>query len=197
MGGRKERKERKKELKRQSKELRKGRTIAAEREPVETESERMQARRKVHRRKTSALVIVLLLAMILGLGAYLGMEELSREREAIRGEQEKEEVKIQAQIVDEDNRGEISRRVREYIAQLEGDFRDLGFRVKKVTLPKGMSRELFVDLEGKDGLYFKVSIDRETAVSAEDAVRMLTYLEEHDLHPGYVDVRLAEKAYYK
>lgn len=186
------------ERKRQAKELRRGRTIAAEREPAETESERIQARRKVHRRKTSALITVLLMAMVLGLGGYLGMEELSREQRALEEENsEKQKVQIIAQVVDEDNRGEISRRVQEYIAQLEGDFRDLGYTVTKVTLPKGLSRELFVDLEGKEGMYFKVNIDRGTAVSVEDAVRMIRYLDEHDIHPGYVDIRVAGRAYYK
>ncbi len=40
-----------------------------------------------------------------------------------------------------------------YIAQLEQDFQDAGYRVAKVILPTGMSRELYVDLEGREEYY--------------------------------------------
>lgn len=182
--------------KKTSRELRQGRTIVAERERVESESERMQARRKAHRKKTTAAMIVILMGAILVLSAYLGMEQLSRNSE-IRTEEEEEDLQIAAQVVDEDNHGRISTRVKEYIVQLEEDFRDLGYTISKVTLPTGASREIYIDLEGREGMFVKISIDRETAVSAEDAVRMLNYLDQRDLHPGYVDVRLAGRAYYK
>lgn len=66
----------------------------------------------------------------------------------------------------------------------------------KVTLPTGMSRELYVDLEGRTE-YYKVNLDRETAVTAEDIDRMVRYLEKNGVTPEYVDVRIEEKAYYK
>ena len=72
----------------------------------------------------------------------------------------------------------------------------LGLKVTKVVLPTGKSRELYVDIEGVEA-YFKVNIDRGTAVSAEDIERMARYLGEQDLHPSYVDVRIEGKAYYK
>lgn len=179
-----------------TKQMRRGRTIVAEREQVESESERMQARRKAHRKKNTAAVIVLLMGAVLALSAYLGMEQLSRKRS--EGMKEKaDDIQIEAQVIDEDNRGQISTRVKEYIAQLEGDFRDLGYVVSKVTLPTGASREIYVDIEGWEGMFIRVNIERDTAVSAEDASRMMRYLAEHDLHPSYVDVRIAGKAYYK
>lgn len=180
-----------------TKQMRRGRTIVAEREQAESESERMQARRRTRRKKNTAAVIVLLMGAVLALSAYLGIEQLSKKRnEGLLGGRS-DDVRIEAQVVDEDNRGQISTRVREYIAQLEGDFRDLGYVVSKVTLPTGASREIYVDIDGWEGMFIKVNIDRETAVSAEDAARMLRYLAEHDLHPGYVDVRVVGRAYYK
>lgn len=183
----------KKEITRQ---MRRGRTIVAEREQAESESERMQARRKAHRKKNTVAVIVLLMGAVLALSVYLGIEQLSRKRS--EGMKEKvDDIQIEAQVVDEDNRGQVSMRVKEYIAQLEGDFRDLGYVVSKVTLPTGASREIYVDIDGWEGMFIKINTDRESAVSAEDAARMLRYLSEHDLHPGYVDVRIAGRAYYK
>ena len=86
--------------------------------------------------------------------------------------------------------------MREYIIQLEEDFRALGYTVTKVILPVNTSRELYVDLAGET-TYFKVSMDRGAAVTAEDVERMLRYLKERELAPEYVDVRVEGKAYYK
>lgn len=176
--------------------MRLGQTIVAERERAESESERMQARKRVKRRQRTSAVIVVLMLVILGLVAYLGVKEMSCEYGGEGTESAAGEYEITAEIVDEDNRGQISMRVKEYVAQLEEDFRELGHKVTRVVLPTGTSRELYVDLEGREG-YFKVNIDRDAAVSAEDAVRMLKYLDERDLHPEYVDVRVEGKAYYK
>ncbi len=70
-----------------------------------------------------------------------------------------EEKKVTAEIVDESGRGQISMRMREYIIQLEEDFKVLGYTVTKVILPATTSRELYVDLCGET-MYFKVSMDR-------------------------------------
>lgn len=171
-----------------------GRTIVAERERAESDSERMMARKKAHRKQRTSVVVVVLMGIILGLIIYMGVNELKDERQM---EAEKAaEVEIRAQVIDEDNRGRISARTKTYIAQLEKDLADLGYTVTKVTLPTGMSRELYVDLEGKMG-YFKVNLDRGTAVTAEDMDRMIRYLEKNGVVPEYVDVRVEEKAYYK
>lgn len=175
--------------------VRLGRTIVAERERAESDSERMMARKKAHRKQKTSIIIVLLMAVVLGLAFYIGMDEFLNRREETTT-QEVEKIKITAQIVDEDNRGQISTRTRSYIAQLEQDLRELGYRVTKVTLPTGMSRELFVDLDGRPG-YFKVNLDRATAVTAEDIDRMVRYLAEKEIVPEYVDVRIDGKAYYK
>lgn len=174
------------------KSMRLGQTIVAEREYAESESERMQAQRKVRRRRVHGVMTLLLMMAVLGLVSYLVVKETLGKEEVI----EETEYKIVAQIIDEDNRGQISMRVKSYIAQLEQDFQDAGYRVAKVTLPTGMSRELYIDLEGREE-YYKVNTDRGSAVTVEDVERMMRYLDEHDLHPEYVDVRVEGRAYYK
>lgn len=174
--------------------MKRGRTIVAERERVESDSERMQARKRARRKRLAAAVLVG------GLIVMVGWLTLRGVRSVIGGyETEPTETvvyEIKAEIVDEDQRGQISARVKNYIGQLEQDFRDLGKTVRRVVLPAGTSRELYVDLEDEE-VYFKVNMDRDSAVSAEDAVRMLKYLEERDLKPEYVDVRIDGRAYYK
>lgn len=177
------------------KQMKLGRTIAAEREHVESESERMMARKKVHRRQTTSVLMVILMLAILGLIGYLGMKEMV-EKEVIETTPQDIKQQVKAQIVDEDNRGQISMRTMNYILQLEGDLRDLGYEVTKVTLPTGKSRELYIDIAGV-GAFFKVNTDRESALVAEDVSRMVKYLKEKNLQPKYVDVRVEGKAYYQ
>lgn len=177
------------------KRMRAGQTIVAERERVESKSERMQARKKAHRRQTTSILVVALMLLILGLAFYLGMKELAI-GPVTNVENVTESYQVKAEIVDEDRRGQISSRVQAYIADLEQDLQALGLTVKKVTLPTGMIRALYVDIEGQEA-YYKVDIDRSAAVTAEDIERMTRYLAEKDLHPEYVDVRIEGKAYYK
>ena len=59
-----------------------------------------------------------------------------------------------------------------------------------------MTREVDVYLEGMD-TYFKIHVDRSTSESAEDAVRMIDYLDKKDIKAKYVDIRIAGRAYYK
>ena len=175
--------------------MKRGRTIVAERERVESDSERMLARKRVRRKRLAAVVFVgvmLTLVVVLfikGVKSVVGGYEVGGVPETV-------EYQITAEIVDEDQKGQISTRVKNYIGQLEQDFRDLGKTVRRVVLPAGTSRELYVDLEGEE-VYFKINMDRGSAVSAEDAVRMLKYLTERDLKPEYVDVRIDGRAYYK
>lgn len=176
--------------------MRLGQTIVAEREHAESESERMQARKRAKRKQRTSVIVVMLMLAVLGLMIYMGVKGMSKEYIGGVDGNAADSYQITAEIIDEDNHGQVSARVREYVAQLEQDFGDLGYKVTKVVLPTGMSRELYVDLEGRTE-YFKVTTDRETAVTAEDAERMMKYLDERGLHPEYVDVRVEGKAYYK
>lgn len=175
--------------------MKRGQTIVAEREHIESDSERLREQKKLHRkRRNSVICAVLVLFVIAGL-LYTTGDNLFHEYNSGNKDGEEEYV-LQAQIVDEDNRGQVSTRIKNYIIQLEQDFKDLGYTMTQVTLPAGMSRELYVDLANEE-VYFKINIDRETAVTAEDVDRVLRYLKEHDLHPQYADVRVAGRAYYK
>lgn len=171
-----------------------GQTIVAERERVESDSERMRARKAQRRRRGAAVVIGVLMVVILGVLLWLGARQLLDQPQDLA--EVAETYEIQAEIVDEDNTGRISERVRGYIGQLEQDLADLGYKVTRVTLPTGTSRELYVDLEGVEW-FFKVTTDRDAAMTAEDMERMVRYLRERDLKPAYVDVRVEGKAFYK
>lgn len=175
--------------------LKRGQTIAAERELAESESERLQERKRLHRKRTRSVLMAALVLAILGLLAYTTGKN-AVEQYGADNKNTEPEYTIKARIIDEDNRGQISARVNNYMAQLEQDLADLGYTTTQVTLPTGASRELYIDVEGTE-TYFKVNTDRDTAVTAEDIDRVLRYLSEHDLHPAYADVRIEGRAYYK
>lgn len=173
--------------------IRRGQTITAERERVESEAERLKIRKRKKRRKRRAVVTLVLLIAIGYLAGYTFLYQWSRERIVIEVEPE---YQIKAEIIDENGAKQISVRVESYIALLEQDLTDLGVHVIKFILPTGTSRELYVDVEGVN-YYFKVSMDRDAAMTAEDMVRMMKYLREREISPEYVDVRVQGKAYYK
>ena len=174
--------------------VKRGQTIVAERERVQSASERMQARQQQKRKRQFRLgVAIALVAVVVALIA-VGWQKLAESQQAAV-----KEVKLaepQAEIVDESGSGQIPTRVKEYAALLEQDLKEAGYTVTRVTLPSGMMRALYIDLEGRTE-YYKVNTDRGAAVTAEDIQRMVVYLDEHDLHPEYVDVRVEGKGYYK
>lgn len=178
-----------------------GKTIGAKRERMAPDSERERARRTIRKRKVISIIAAILLG---GLMVYLGVRAVS---EWIKWLSNREEVIIIEKepsveiISDKTGRlaeeGEVSSRVKEYVANLEEEFVLVERKVKKVHLPVDKIRELDVELEGVSGL-IKISIDRNPAVSAEDANRMLKYLEGQGIEAfEYIDVRVERKGYWK
>lgn len=174
--------------------IRRGQTIVAERERTESEAERALVRKRRKRRKRRATITLALLVAIGYLVVYTWLMEWSNDH--IITKTEEKNYQIRAEIVDEDGASQLSARTEEYIAQLEQDLTDNHLSVVKFLLPTGKSRELYVDLAGYS-YYFKVNMDRDTATTAEDILRMVDYLTEREIQPEYVDVRVEGRAYYK
>ena len=181
-----------------------GRTIGEKRERLETKNERAAARKKDKQKNTRRIVIVtvgfILLAAIL---IYLGFSFFGGGGEsypAIVSDDTETTHEPTIEIVDEDvsaTGGKITTRMREYIGQAEADFRALGYTPTKVVLPTSAIREVDFYLDGYSG-FIKLIIDRGSAVSVEDADRMLRYLAEQGITDfQYIDVRLSGRAYWR
>ena len=184
--------------------MRVGRTIAQERERLESESERIAAREKAKNRQTVTILIFVFGATVIGILIMIGLKSLSEQPdlgltglpdESSSSDSSRLLEAISAEVVDESGVG-VPRRTLEYIQLLERDFSDLGYKVTRVAIPAGKQREIDVYLEGIP-YYFKINIDRGSAVSAEDAERMIRYLSSAGITPGYVDVRVERKAFYQ
>ena len=176
-----------------------GKTIAAKRERLEADSERERARKVIRKRKVAAIFAVIILA---GLLLFLAVKVF---QEWIEWASKREEVILiekepSVEVIDDTTgkvASELSSRVKEYIANLEEEFAILGRKMVRARIPVGTVREIDVETEDFSGL-IKISLDRNAAVSAEDAVRMLVYLEGQGISScEYIDVRIERKAYWK
>ncbi len=170
-----------------------GRTIAQKWEKQVSESERLKNRKKAKNKKIIRVLSIVVILIGIGVVILMNINSLMANRKKI--EQEQSAIVPKAIIIDESGAG-MTKRMIEYVGNIELDLAELGFTIDRAVLPSGKTREIDIFLKDYP-YYFKANIDRLAAVSAEDIKRMIDYLNEHDIHPGYVDVRVKGKAYYK
>lgn len=174
-----------------------GRTIGAEREKAESESERIAIREKEQRRKKTSGIIffaVLLLLIVLTVGVIMNVVQSKKKDELPEFDMKKYTPTVQ--IIDESGSNYVTDKMKNYVGMIEQDFYDLGMAVEKAIIPVDKTREVDIYIAGRDE-YYKCNLDRPTAETAEDAERMFRYLNEKEIKATYVDVRIPGRAYYK
>jgi len=176
-----------------------GKTIAARRERQVSDSERERVRKRSKRAKLIRGLVAGLVIIGMGfLAIRAGKEWFSwiREKEVVVEEAKEPSVEIIDERTGQVTK-EVSSRVKDYIYYLEEEFRELGKTVIRARLPADKAREVDLEIEGFSGV-IKVSTDRNAAVSAEDGVRMMKYLEGQGISEvQYIDVRVERKGYWK
>lgn len=180
-----------------------GRTIGEQRERLETASERTAAHKKIKRKKTLRIVFTAIgFAIALAALIWLGLTLFSAEQ-AVESSGDNTMIVPYSptiEVIDEDasaTGGRISSRMKEYIGQVEFDLRELGITPTKAVIPTGTIREVDFYLDGYSG-FLRTTVDRGSGVTAEDASRMLRYLESIDVQDfQYIDLRLDGKAYWQ
>ena len=179
-----------------------GRTIGEQRERLETRNERNAARKKDKRRQTRRVTftvlgfVILAVVLVVLCFFFIGNGEPTP---TIAPVEEPVSTEPTVLVIDEDavSGSHSTNRMRSYIGQAEQDFRDLGLKPTKVVVPTGSIRTIHFYLDGYSG-YIKMTIDRGTAVSAEDTERMLRYLAGQGINDfEYIDVRVDGKAFWK
>lgn len=106
------------------------------------------------------------------------------------------------QVVDQSglivNGGETvaSNRFLGFIGRIVGLSQQSGLVVTDVILPRGMTREVDVKIEGV-GYPVRFSVDRPAGEQVEDAQRAIGWLSSHQQNPEYLDVRVSRRAFYK
>jgi cell division septal protein FtsQ len=89
-----------------------------------------------------------------------------------------------------------SKRFLGFVGLIVGDMKLRGYKVVRATIPALTTRQLEVTLENIP-YTFKLSTDRSAGEQSEDISRIITYLKGSQISPGYVDVRVKGKAFYK
>ena len=176
--------------------MRIGRTIGAEREKIQTESERTLYHEKIRRKKMISVAIYLAILAIIVLGIISIIVGLRDKKAVLPSEQSSTEVQPTVPIVDEAGVA-VSRKVREFVGYLEQDLKEYGITLARAVLPRNKTREVDVYVTDFEG-YFKLSVDRGAGVSAEDMDRILRFLKGQGITGvEYVDLRVSGKGYYK
>ena len=182
--------------------IKSGRVIGEKRERLETANERAAIYKKNHRKSVLRIVFTIIGFIGLIIILILLLLKFTSPDNETEPFQETIEVPVSAtiEIIDEDahaTNNKITSRMNEYIGQAETDFRALGYTPIRAVLPSGSIREVDFYLDGYTG-YIKLIIDRGSAVSVEDADRMLRYLKEQGINDfEYIDVRIEGRAFWK
>lgn len=176
-----------------------GRTIGAKRERLETANERALARKKDKQKSavrflsaTSCFIIIVAIFVAL-YSSFINQEEGTTAPDSTSTITEPTIT-----IVDEDSVvTQATNRMREFVARAEECFKEKGYQPEKAVIPSTGIREVRIYLNGYEG-FIKMIVDRDPAVSVEDADRMLRYLAEQGVSDfRYIDVRIDRKAYWK
>ena len=173
-----------------------GRTLAGDAfsDERKVKLERIKQQRRQRIKNIASVVGVLLIIVMLAIVVGKYVSDVVEERAAQQVVEAPREPSVT--IIDENAGENLSQRAKEFIVRLEDDVRDYGYEVDHVVLPLQKAREIHVYLKERIE-YYKMTIDRGSALQAEDLARMAKYLDENEIKPGYVDVRVEGKAFYK
>lgn len=181
-----------------------GRTIGEQREQLETASERIAIHEKTKHRKNRRIILTVAAFLMPFAFCIWLISRLAIAPDAQGNTPTSTTITIPysptIEVVDEDagaSGGHLTSRMKEYIGQAEADLRELGLVPVRAVIPTGTIREVDFYLDGYTGR-IKMTIDRGTGVSAEDAERMLRYLASIGVSDfEYIDVRIDGRAYWK
>ena len=169
--------------------MRLGRTIAGDREVVESEIARQKLLEKREKKKRIQLLLlgaVIIATVVVGV---IVIQSAVKKAETVK-------YTPTVNIVDEDGSNFITERTKQYVGLFEKDAQEGGLKIVRAIIPAGKAREVDLYFEGHDEFY-KCNLDRGTAETLEDIVRMMEYLKRQGVKVGYVDVRVEGRAYYK
>ncbi len=183
------------EAERSSDAWRVGKTIAGTSNPARQRNLEHIALRKKRARRNAIIVIAILVAIgTLAIFITRYLNDLREER--LAQIQRANPMEPTVPIVDENAGRNVSQRAKTFVARLESDAKDFSLEIDHVVLPFQMAREVLVYFKGRTE-YYKMTLERGSTVQAEDASRMMRYLDGKEKKAKYVDLRVEGKAYYK
>ena len=160
----------------------------------ELKQERLQAAKRRQRKNIATVIGAVVLLGVVLIVAINFITSVIAEREAALAPAPVREPTVA--IVDENVGENVSDRVKQFVVRLEDDIKLEGLEIDRVVLPYQKVRQIDVYIKNRKE-YYKLSVDRSSAVQAEDLGRMLRYLDDKKISCSYVDLRVEGKAYYK
>ena len=102
-----------------------------------------------------------------------------------------------AKANEKDSKAVVSERFLRFLGRLVALTNSSGLgTVTEASLPKNTAREIDIKIKGKS-YYIKTHIDRDPAATVEDIKRVVGHLEQKNITPSYIDVRVGGRAFYK
>ncbi len=160
----------------------------------ELKQERLRAAKQRQRKNVATVVGAVILIGVVVVVAMNFISGVITEREQALAPVPAKEPTVA--IMDENVGGHVSERVKEFIVRLEEDIQLEGYEIDHIVLPYQMARQIDVYIKDRKE-YYKLSVDRSSAVQAEDLGRMLRYIDKNKISCTYVDLRVEGKAFYK
>ena len=160
----------------------------------ELKQERLQVAKRRQRKNIATVIGAVVLLGVVLIVAINFITSVIAEREAALAPAPVREPTVA--IVDENVGENVSDRVKQFVVRLEDDIKLEGLEIDRVVLPYQKVRQIDVYIKDRKE-YYKLSVDRSSAVQAEDLGRMLRYLDDKKISCSYVDLRVEGKAYYK
>lgn len=102
----------------------------------------------------------------------------------------------QTGIQSQDNQVLASNRFLSFIGKVVGRMQENGYKVEQMILPANTTRQVQVKLAGVS-YPIKLSVDRPVGEQAEDAARAIGFMQQKNITPQYVDVRVSGRAFYQ
>ena len=175
-----------------------GRTIAGGREVAVSDFERQKLLKQREKKKKIQLTLLGGVIMATIVSGYCLIREAIQEVPVVNQRTQGVDEKYipTVEIIDEDGSNFITERMKQFVGMIEKDAKDSGLKVVKAIIPAGKAREIDVYFDGEEEFY-KCNLDRGTAESIEDILRMMNFIKQKGLKVAYVDVRIEGRAYYK
>jgi hypothetical protein len=90
----------------------------------------------------------------------------------------------------------VSDKFLSFVGHVVAEAKQAGYTVSNAKIPLNTTRQLVISLN-ETPTSVKLSVDRSVGEQIEDMSRALVYLDQNNIAPSYIDVRVENKAYYQ
>jgi hypothetical protein len=90
----------------------------------------------------------------------------------------------------------INRQFLSFLGQAVSEFSQHKMNVSEVILPANTVRQVWFKVEGRE-TQIRMTVDRSAQAQVKQVIATLNYLDNNGAKPGYIDVRVDQRSFYK